>query len=89
MGGAARLKSARPPHHFDAMKNTHETYNRQEWNNENHADRAGWKPKPYACDELLAWIAGGKGRDTDLIRWYISTQNGTGASHDRPSGSPF
>lgn len=69
------------------MKNTHETYNRQEWSNANHADRIGWKPKTYACDELLAWIAGGKDRDTDLIRWYISTQNGV--ANDRHKGSPF
>lgn len=71
------------------MKNKHETYDRQEWNRENHADRIGWDPEPYHCRELLAWLAEHPDLDTPLIRWYIGTQNGTGAKHERNTGSPF
>lgn len=71
------------------MKNTHETYNRQEWNNENHADRVGWKPALYDCREILGFLAANPHLDNPLIRWYISTQNGTGVPRDRPENTPF
>lgn len=71
------------------MKSTHETYNRQEWNNENHADRVGWNPGPYDCKELLDWLAKHPERDCPLIRWYISTQQQTGRARERPEGTPF
>lgn len=71
------------------MKKTHESYNRQDWNNENHADRVGWRPAPYDCREILDWLAMNPDKDNPLIRWFISTQNGTGAKRDGPQNTPF